>query len=381
MPRVSPIQTNFTAGEISPQLRGRTDLKHYFNGVKESVNNIIKPQGGAFKRPGTAFIGEVKDSSKLVILVEFEYSDIQGYILEFGENYIRFYKNNVLILSGPPVEIVTTYLENELRDLDFAQSADVLYITHPSHPPMQLQRFSDVFWTFVPYVNLDGPYLPTNKTDTTITVSNVVDTATITSTNNDFVVGDVGKYVEYNSGGKLLIAPITAYIDAKNVTVGPIQNILDTLDPTAILSYLAPTITSSIDIFSLNNVGSYIRRAPNAWHLISAIPTTTTATVAAAVIQVATTGIISFHGRVITATATASSAIFVASDVGRHLRLNFLSTQVWGKITTFTSSTVVQLSLDTPVPDKQIDPRDPSPGVGNGYIVPENADPNLYESN
>ena len=51
-------------------------------------------------RPGTQFVAEVKDSTKKTRLIPFEFSTTQTYILEFGDQYIRFYKDNGQILSG-----------------------------------------------------------------------------------------------------------------------------------------------------------------------------------------------------------------------------------------------------------------------------------------
>jgi len=94
MPRATPMLTNFTAGEISPRLAGRIDLAKYYNGCKTLENMIIHPHGGASRRPGTYYVAEVKNSAKKVRLVPFEFSAIQAYILEFGDQYIRFYMNN-----------------------------------------------------------------------------------------------------------------------------------------------------------------------------------------------------------------------------------------------------------------------------------------------
>jgi len=49
--------------------------------------------GGAANRPGTAFIGEVRDSTKAVRLIPFVFSDTQTYVLEFGDQYMRVIKN------------------------------------------------------------------------------------------------------------------------------------------------------------------------------------------------------------------------------------------------------------------------------------------------
>ncbi len=50
--------------------------------------------GGAERRPGTYYVGEAKDSSVKCRLIDFVYSVNQAYILEFGNQYIRFYANS-----------------------------------------------------------------------------------------------------------------------------------------------------------------------------------------------------------------------------------------------------------------------------------------------
>ena len=54
----------------------------------------VFPQGGATRRYGTRFVCEVKDSTKVTRLIPFEFNIEQAYILEFGNLYIRFYKDN-----------------------------------------------------------------------------------------------------------------------------------------------------------------------------------------------------------------------------------------------------------------------------------------------
>jgi len=85
MPKVWPIQTNFTAGQISPRLHGRVDINKYKNGVKTQKNAYSLPHGGVVRRSGTKYIADVKTSSKKVRLVRFEFSITQAYIIEFGE--------------------------------------------------------------------------------------------------------------------------------------------------------------------------------------------------------------------------------------------------------------------------------------------------------
>lgn len=91
MAKASPIQTNFTAGELSPRLEGRTDIAKYDNGVKTLENFVIHPQGGAARRPGTEFVSETADSSQTSRLVPFEFNVDQAYAVELGNETARFY--------------------------------------------------------------------------------------------------------------------------------------------------------------------------------------------------------------------------------------------------------------------------------------------------
>ena len=99
MARVSTIVTNFQAGEFSPRLEGRIDLQKYNSGAQKLENMLIFPQGGITRRPGTKFAGTSKDGGK-VRLINFEFSDEQAYVLEFGANYIRFFKDGGILTEA-----------------------------------------------------------------------------------------------------------------------------------------------------------------------------------------------------------------------------------------------------------------------------------------
>jgi len=147
MARANATITNFLTGELSPYLMGRTDTERYQNALKTCENFVVKPHGGVQRRPGTQFVAEVKDSSKKVRLIRFEFNRAQSYVLEFGNLYIRFYTQNGRIeSSGTPVEVATPYTEAQLDDIQVAQSADVMYIVHPSHNPRKLARTSNTVW-------------------------------------------------------------------------------------------------------------------------------------------------------------------------------------------------------------------------------------------
>jgi hypothetical protein len=100
MARVAVQLTNFTGGELSPRLDGRNDLAKYSSGCKTLQNMVVYPHGSSARRPGTSFVAEVKTSSAKTRLIPFEFSTTQTYILEFGNQYIRFYKDSGAILEA-----------------------------------------------------------------------------------------------------------------------------------------------------------------------------------------------------------------------------------------------------------------------------------------
>ena len=100
MAKASPAFHNFTAGELSPRLEGRTDVSKYFNGCSTFNNFVVHPHGGASRRSGTIFVAEVKDSTKQTRLIPFEFSITQNYILEFGDQYFRIIKDGGQVVSS-----------------------------------------------------------------------------------------------------------------------------------------------------------------------------------------------------------------------------------------------------------------------------------------
>ena len=218
MARVAAQISNFTAGELSPRLDGRNDLAKYSAGCATVENMVIYPHGAAARRPGTQYVAEVKSSAAKTRLIPFEFSTTQTYILELGNEYIRFYRDNGQILSsGSPYEISSPYLTAELFDIKFAQSADVMYITHPRHKTRKLSRTGHTSWTLTEVDFTNGPYLDTNTSTTTITASaQTVGTGrTFTASANTFASTDVGRLVRFRDG----YAKITAYTSATVVTV------------------------------------------------------------------------------------------------------------------------------------------------------------------
>ena len=215
MAKITAAKQNFTSGEITPRLSGRTDLGRYDNAAQTIENFLVQPHGGLGRRPGTQFIREVKTSSAKTRLIPFQFNVEQAYILEFGNTYFRVYKDGgIVVSSGSPVEFTTPYTTAQLDEIKFAQTADVMYIAHPSHAPRKLTRTSHTAWTINEVVLQRGAMLDQNLTTTTLTANGRTGSVTITASASLFASTDVGRLVKLHKG----FAKITAFTNATTVT-------------------------------------------------------------------------------------------------------------------------------------------------------------------
>lgn len=173
---VHPIQPSFAAGELSPPVRSRVDLDKRDIGLEVCKNFITRPHGGAVNRPGFEFYGETKNSSKRSRLIPFVFSmdASECYAMEVGDQYVRFYTSDGLVVTEDvtpvPYEVTTPFLEADIGDIRYVQSADVMYLTHPDYPIMTLSRYGHIDWLLEEFPFSGGPFQDVNE-DEDITVS------------------------------------------------------------------------------------------------------------------------------------------------------------------------------------------------------------------
>ncbi len=187
------IINSFNTGEMSPLLNGRTDVAKYYSGCQTLENFIPLPYGGVTRRPGTKYIASAKTATGSVRLIPFEFSITQAYILEFGDEYMRVYKDGGQVQSGGAAyEITTPYDSTDLFELQHIQSADTMYIVHPDYAPRKLTRTGHTSWTITAITFSRGPFLVDNITDTTITPSAKTGSITLTASADTFNANHVG---------------------------------------------------------------------------------------------------------------------------------------------------------------------------------------------
>jgi len=272
---ISVSQTSFVGGEWAPSLYARSDLSKYMTAVRTMKNFFPHPHGGASNRGGTQFIVETKDSSKASRLIPFQFSVVQSYVLEVGDQYMRvvadggqvvgaagnglsianstyqwtasgsgtneFYleisgggdpsvdepatvyenasemtegtmgslsagewdwgDNDTLgydtvyvrltdsadpdskadgyveagaVADGAVFELTLPYVEADISLLKYTQSADVLYVFHPSYAPRKINRYNHAYWTVTAISYAPNISAPTHSGGTGSTYSYVV---------------------------------------------------------------------------------------------------------------------------------------------------------------------------------------------------------------
>ncbi|CAK7067791.1 MAG: hypothetical protein DELT_01727 [Desulfovibrio sp.] len=149
------LQSDFTAGELSPSLLARVDLAKYSKGARTMRNFFVQSHGPAMKRPGFMWLGELPGPG---MLVEFAFNSEQSYALVFGEKWLRVATHDGFIHTdeGVPYEIETPYTLEQARELSYVQSADVLFLACRGVAPHRLMRLAHDEWRFEA-MNFDAP--------------------------------------------------------------------------------------------------------------------------------------------------------------------------------------------------------------------------------
>lgn len=214
MPRINDIQTNFTAGELSPRLYGRVDIDRYRNAAASIENCIVYVHGGLARRAGLRFIAPAKFADKHAVLIPYIFNDSQAYIIELGDSYARVFKSDgTQVMNGAvPFEVPTSYVEADVADIDFVQGADTMFLMHGNYRTARLRRYGDAAWVLddVPWITPAFDEIGTSP-ETTLAIDNVaVGTGrTLTAGSDTWRAADVGRIV-VAAGGRAVITAVTS---------------------------------------------------------------------------------------------------------------------------------------------------------------------------
>ncbi len=149
------LQASFASGEITPLLHARVDLAKYQTGLAELTNMIVLPQGGVTRRPGLYRFLKAQDVRDK--LIPFEYNSTDSAILDFGDKVLYVWFN----LNGIPqhVTITTPYAIEDVKDLRYVQSGNVVFLAHRKYKPRKLTRISLWVWELKELDFQGGPFV------------------------------------------------------------------------------------------------------------------------------------------------------------------------------------------------------------------------------
>lgn len=210
--KVDTIKTNFTGGQIAPQLYGRVDSPRYQNGVEKLLGAFVLATGGCTRAWGTKFVDNagagisVKSAPFFILKKDVTPMVIQGYRIQFrSDGKIRFYVNDALILSGGnPYEINHPFPTTDLRRIRYEQFDNALYLVHPNVAPQMMTRISDTSWA----IGAASFTMPAAQSVSGITRSGSVATAT-TAANHGYSTGDLITHAGANQTEYNITAQIT----------------------------------------------------------------------------------------------------------------------------------------------------------------------------
>jgi len=177
------LQTSFAAGEISSDVASRIDLNKYQSALLKAQNVYVRPYGGVYRRPGTVYHGATKYPDKQVRLLRFNFTEDVCYLLEVGEGYIRVWRDGVYL----GIELQVPFLEEDLPNLRYTQSADVMYICSKRFPVQMLMRYSETDWRVEEFKPSTSPFDTVNSDeDNTLTPSATTGSITLTAIKDTF---------------------------------------------------------------------------------------------------------------------------------------------------------------------------------------------------
>lgn len=201
---------SMNAGKLTPLIDTRADTEKYSSGCRILENMIPLIYGPVTRRPGTKYIANVDDHNVKSRMVSFIFSATIAYELEFSDQILNVYFDG----SAVDTDIVSPYLEADLFALQFKQSADVMWIVHPSYAPRKLSRVAVDDFTLTAITFDKGPFIERNDIaeddDVTIAVTGYTvasadsgtKTFTITSTTDiDSLFPVNGRFYVANSTG------------------------------------------------------------------------------------------------------------------------------------------------------------------------------------
>jgi len=110
-------QISYNAGLLSPYISARLDIDKYYQGGEVYDNFLPLIEGPITRRPGNLFITPQGDEDSVARVVAFEVSVDQPYMLEFGDGYLRVFRDKSVVLDSTYAPVVVQSVSWSAPDL------------------------------------------------------------------------------------------------------------------------------------------------------------------------------------------------------------------------------------------------------------------------
>lgn len=283
------------------------------------------------------------------------------------------YIDDVELLDNVPLQVTHDYSEAEIAELTYRQSGDVLYLFHPDRPAMKFERRDTRTWSLVNVAWQDGPWGPSNSGydySTRQLIKNpgfedgLKDWTNASASDGTLEWDASQKIVVFGDTGGGAGAAIEQEVATGSATSTKYLlhfRALGTVGGTGgAITVQIGTTSGGADVLAATN---YVQ----GWHSVAFTSTATKLFIrfsynfgvttvrgglGGAYLYRSNAHLLELSATEGSVTATASGHTpFVASDVGRLLRLSWPGKEpCWGVITSFISTSSVQLRLRRKAP-------------------------------
>lgn len=153
----------FQAGEVSPKLYGRSDVAQYNQGCKSLLNMLALPQGGAQSRPGSQYKTTLNSSTSIYMRnIAFVAANGSRFNIIMKAGNVTTWRAIDLTTPGSSVSLntffdaETVWTETQITESQYAQSGDVVIITHGDKSPLTIRYDGTAFNTGVWWQGFPG---------------------------------------------------------------------------------------------------------------------------------------------------------------------------------------------------------------------------------
>ncbi|MCA1831231.1 MAG: hypothetical protein LC750_00525 [Actinobacteria bacterium] len=190
------LQTNFSAGEIAPELGMRQDADQYANGAKSLHNMRCLIGGGVTRRPGTWWTDELAADS---VVIAFIADSSAKYYLVFSHQRMDAY-----LTDGTPAGSLTgaPWETPRWSEMDYVQSGNTVFLAHPEMPTQVVTRTGAATWSRADFAFFGGaggrveqPYYRVQAATITLQPSALTGSVTLQFSAPYFTVAAFSDYV------------------------------------------------------------------------------------------------------------------------------------------------------------------------------------------